>query len=52
MAKIDSGHSPDDVPRMYREMNARLVKTTTTYSSSEEFDCNYYLNMIAFNISL
>lgn len=51
MAKIDSGHSPDDVPRKYREMNERILKTAKTYSSDEKFDCITYLNTLAFNIA-
>lgn len=51
MSKIDSGHSPDDVPRIYREMNERIIKTAKMYSSDEKFLCVDYLNTLAFNIS-
>ncbi|KAG4076846.1 hypothetical protein HA402_006556 [Bradysia odoriphaga] len=52
MAKIESGHSPEVVPRSYREMNERLVKTCKTYSPNTEFDILMYLNKLAFNFAL
>lgn len=52
MAKIESGHDPDEVPKQYREMNERLHKTVKTYSSDDHFDCIYYLNTLAFNIKV
>lgn len=51
MAKIESGHIPEDVPRVYREMNERFVKTVKKYSSKDSFDLINYLNTLAFNYS-
>lgn len=50
MAKIDSGHPVEIVPRKYRLLNERLVKTAKKYSSATDFDCINYLNTLAFNI--
>lgn len=52
MAKIESGHPPEVVPRKYRTMNERLVNTAKKYSADPGFDSMNYLNMIAFNVSM
>lgn len=52
IAKIESGHSPDEMPRVYREMNERLVNAIQSYNSKDDFDIIFYLNLVAFNFSL